>query len=166
VKRKFNNKEVIYKGKKLRSKLEKTAYQLLNEAGIEFEYEPTSFILIPKFKYTSGTCYERVSYRGKKTFKEKPTKTISKISYTPDFVGKNWIMETKGYETPSFKLRWKLFKKHLQETGQEYVLFKPHNKKEIQRCIEIIKSLDNGTNNPNQKMAQRKRKSKRSSKKK
>jgi len=40
------------------------------------------------------------------------------MTYTPDFVSlptlsnKLWIIETKGYPTDSFKLKWKLLKQY------------------------------------------------------
>ena len=33
------------------------------------------------------------------------------IKYTPDFIGKDFIIETKGRANESFPLRWKLFKR-------------------------------------------------------
>lgn len=128
-------------GVKLRSKLEKKAYQLLTEADLDFEYEPMRFTILnsTKFPYDS---YERVKYKGKNEFKLK-SKTVPKISYKPDFVGDWWIMETKGYETPEFRIRWKLFKKFLTENNLKYTLFKPHTEKEIKECISIIKRIEN-----------------------
>lgn len=85
------------------------------------------------FQYPS---YEKV---GKK-FKEQ-SKKIRKNSYKPDFVGKGWIMETKGLRTPDFNIKWKLFKRYLLRHELEYILFMPSNRREIISSIEIIKEL-------------------------
>lgn len=132
----LRNKEVIHDGKKLRSYLERTCYKKLKEAGIPFTYESWQVPLVDKFKW-EGKSYERVTYKGKKSFKEK-SNNIRSITYKPDFIGDWWIIETKGHETEAFKIRWKLFKKYLQDNGLEYVLFKPHTNKEIDEVIKII----------------------------
>lgn len=51
------------------------------------------------FKYNQ-VSYERIG----KTYKVQYP-TIRKIAYTPDFVGSNWVMETKGMQTPEFKMK-------------------------------------------------------------
>ena len=61
------------------------------------------------------------------------------IKYTPDFIGDNFIIETKGRANESFPIRWKLFKKLVSEQFPDYVLFKPQNQKECDIVIEIIK---------------------------
>ena len=117
-----------------RSKLEETAAELLTKAGIDFEYEPWQITL--QKAYTTGlVCYEKVG----KQFKQ--SKSVRSIKYTPDFVGSNWIIETKGRKTEAFMIRWKLFKKILEDQGKNYALFLPSSKKEIIESLEIIKNL-------------------------
>jgi hypothetical protein len=128
-----------YKAKakgKFRSKLEQTAANLLTEEGVWFEYEPYAVTFLKGYK-SNILSYEKV---GKK-FKE--INRVYKISYTPDFVGKGWVMETKGMKTPDFQIKWKLFKKHLEDNQIDAVLFMPTNKKEIIESISIIKQLNN-----------------------
>lgn len=48
-------------------------------------------------------------------------------------------METKGKRTADFNIKWKLFRKYLQENDIEVTLFMPTNKKEILESIKIIK---------------------------
>lgn len=122
-----------------KSKLERTAALLLCEQELLFEYEPWTVVLADSF-ISEVISYERIG----KNFKQQRFK-IQPISYTPDFVGSSWIMETKGKKTPDFVLKWKLFKKYLAERGLRYTLFMPTNKREIITSIEIIKTLeDNG----------------------
>lgn len=140
---KYKSKPTKQNGIQFKSRLEKTCYELLTKEGIPFNYEEKKFVLLPTTKCTFDS-YERVKRKGKNEYTLKSS-TVPKISYKPDFVGDNWIMETKGYETDAFKLKWKMFKKYLEENESGYTLFKPHNKNEIMRSIEIIKNLnDNG----------------------
>jgi hypothetical protein len=113
--------------------LELTAATLLTENQIPFEYEPTKIELIPSRKYDT-ISFERIG----KQFK--PIATTRSVSYTPDFVGKGWIIETKGMKTPDFQIKWKLFKKYLDDNNKEVSLFMPTNKKEIIQSINYIKN--------------------------
>ena len=58
-----------------------------------------------------------------------------------------FIIETKGY-VPSqhtFPLRWKLFLHYLRDNDMEdYMLFIPKNKKQVDETIRIIKQHLNG----------------------
>ena len=40
-------------------------------------------------------------------------KKVLGIKYTPDFEGKDFIIECKGRPNDTFPLRWKMFKKHV-----------------------------------------------------
>ena len=42
------------------------------------------------------------------------------IKYTPDFIGKDFIIETKGRANESFPMRWKLFKRLIVNNFQTY----------------------------------------------
>ena len=75
----------------------------------------------------------------KEVFSNRGGKRILPIKYTPDFIGDNFIIETKGRANESFPIRWKLFKKLVSEQFPDYVLFKPQNQKECDIVIEIIK---------------------------
>lgn len=121
---------------KLKSSLEDYASDKLTEAGISFEYEPVSVVLLPAFEHLFES-YERK----KKTFKP-ITNKVRAITYKPDFVGSGWIMETKGRRTPDFNLRWKLFKYLLKD--EDWKIFMPRTLKEIDEAIKVIQ---NGNNN-------------------
>ena len=63
---------------------------------------------------------------------------VLNLKYTPDFVGKNFIIETKGRANDSFPLRWKMFKKWMVDNGDNRTLYKPQNQKECDKTIELI----------------------------
>lgn len=108
----------IYDGIKFRSKLETYTYKKLKEAGIDAEYESTHFELIPKFEYN-----------GEK---------VRAMTYLPDFVGKNFIIECKGLVTDSFPLRWKIFKYYLKRENKDYKLFLVRNQKQVDEMVNEL----------------------------
>lgn len=108
----------IYDGIKFRSKLETYTYKKLKEAGIDAEYESTHFELIPKFEYN-----------GEK---------VRAMTYLPDFVGKNFIIECKGLVTDSFPLRWKIFKYYLKQENKDYKLFLVRNQKQVDGMVNEL----------------------------
>lgn len=117
---------------KFRSKLEEYCYDELKKNGLIFEYEPYRVTLIPGFRY-EGFSMER---KGKK-LKPAWVKQQS-VTYCPDFVGKGWVIETKGYERPLSALKWKLYKRYLKLNKVDADLYKPHTRKEVQTCIKLI----------------------------
>jgi hypothetical protein len=121
---KYKNKTTgIYK-----SELEKNCSLLLKENSIPYEYEKHKILLQDKVKL------DLISLE-----KGKIVKTLRKITYTPDFVGSNWIIETKGKRTPDFNIKWKLF---LNKIDPKYKLVCiAANKKQINECINQIKNL-------------------------
>ena len=61
------------------------------------------------------------------------------MKYTPDFVGKGFIIECKGRANESFPLRWKIFKKLMSERRiGPFVLYKPQNQKECDETVKLI----------------------------
>ena len=108
-----------YDGIKFRSKLEVYTYKKLKEAKIHAEYEPTHFELIPKFEY-----------QGEK---------VRAMTYLPDFVGKDFIIECKGLMGDSFPLRWKIFKYTLMKQNSNYKLYLVRNQKQVDELIEKLR---------------------------
>jgi hypothetical protein len=106
-------------GIKFKSKLEGYTYESLKKANIIAEYEPTHFTLIPAFIYNN--------------------EKIRKMTYLPDFIGNNFIIECKGMITDSFPLRWKIFKFMLHLTNKNYELYLVRNHKQVDQMIEKIK---------------------------
>ena len=80
--------------------------------------------------------YERCA-NGKGEYKDRGNKKILPIKYTPDFIGKGFIIETKGRANESFPMRWKLFK-HYAEHNLNSVLYKPQNQKECDETVRLI----------------------------
>ncbi len=119
---------------KFRSKLEAECWELLKKSKLHFEYEPWSVTLFDDFVADMDT-FQRW---GKKFKKANPI--VRGPKYTPDFVGENWVIETKGYLHPRQALVWKLFRKWVHDNKKNWLLFMPHNKKEIKQCINIIKN--------------------------
>lgn len=132
------SKKIEYDGIKFASGLEKYMYCALKKAGIKAKYEGETFVLINGFHF-ENKVYERQS-NSKGLFKNRGCKRILPIKYTPDFIGENFIIETKGRPNESFPIRWKLFKKLVTEQFPSYILFKPQNQKECDRVIEILKN--------------------------
>jgi hypothetical protein len=138
---------------KYKSGLEKTCADLLSDSGLVFTYETHEYVLVDKFRYP-GT-YLKMTTK-KKDLSDRSGATVLPIKYTPDFVGPNegWIIETKGY-TPShhdFPMRWKLFLKHLIDSGEPVpALFICKNKHQIEQAIVKIKELGYGKKGVNKK---------------
>lgn len=103
-----------------KSKLEVYCYEQLKENNIHAEYEKHKFEIIPPFEYD-----------GKK---------VRKMTYTPDFVGKDFVIECKGNPNDAFPLRWKIFKYYLYKNNIQYNLYLPRSKKQIDETIKNIKN--------------------------
>lgn len=117
-----------YDGIKFKSKLETYVYKQLKAHNLFVEYEPIKFILIPSFTF----C-------GKK---------IRAMTYTPDFVGNNFIIEAKGKSNDVFPYKWKWFMWTLLNRGlaEKYKLFIVHNHKEVDNCIQQIINYESNSN--------------------
>ena len=137
------SKKITYDGVDFGSGLEKYMYIALKKAKIKFEYEGENFTLIESFKFNSQ-AHERQN-NGKGEYINRGDKKVLGIRYTPDFVGEDFIIETKGRANESFPMRWKLFKKHMQEIGDDRNLYKPQTNKECDKTIYLIlKNRKNG----------------------
>ena len=110
----------IYDNIKFRSKLETYTYKKLKEAQINAEYEQHRFELLPAF-----------TFLGKK---------IRPITYLPDFVGNNFIIECKGFSNDTWPIREKLFKYKLFITNDTRQFYVVKNQKEVDNCINQIKN--------------------------
>ena len=131
-------KKIKYDGINFASGLERHMYMALQKAKIKAEYEGQTYTLLDGFDFTSE-CYERQS-NGKGDFTNRGNKRILPIRYTPDFVADDFIIECKGRANESFPMRWKLFKKYVQENMPNVTLYKPQNQAE---CDQVIQSILN-----------------------
>jgi hypothetical protein len=130
------SKKVIYNGITFASGLEKFMYKSLKDANIDFRYEGESFELLPGFNF-NNECYERQS-NGKSDFINRGNKKILNIKYTPDFIGEDFIIETKGRANESFPLRWKMFKYLMHLMNDKRTLYKPQNQDECLKTVKLI----------------------------
>ena len=87
-------KKVSYDGIDFASGLEKYMYTALKSAGIKSKYEGETFVLLNGFHF-ENKVYERQA-NGKGDYKNRGEKRILPIKYTPDFIGDEFIIETKG----------------------------------------------------------------------
>ncbi len=131
------SKKVTADGIQFASGLEKYMYLALKQAGIPALYEGQTFELIESFDFPFE-CYERCA-NGKGVYKNRGNRKILNMKYTPDFVGKGFIIECKGRANESFPLRWKIFKKLMSERRiGPFVLYKPQNQKECDETVRLI----------------------------
>lgn len=129
-------KKVSYDGINFASGLERYMYMALKKNKINAKYESETFTLIDGF-YFQNEVYERQS-NGKGEFTNRGGKKILPIKYTPDFIGKDFIIETKGRANDSFPIRWKLFKKLIAEQFPNHTLYKPQNQAECDQVVRWI----------------------------
>jgi hypothetical protein len=129
-------KKVMYNGITFASGLEKFMYKSLKDAKIEFRYEGETFELLPSFLFKNES-YERQS-NGKDDFINRGNKKILNIKYTPDFIGEDFIIETKGRANESFPLRWKMFKYLMHLMNDKRTLYKPQNQDECLKTVKLI----------------------------
>jgi len=129
-------KKITYDGINFASGLERYMYMVLKKNKIKADYEGETFVLIDSFDF-SNESYERQA-NNKGEFRNRGSKKILPIKYTPDFIGDGFIIETKGRANESFPMRWKLFKRLVAEQFPDHILYKPQNQKECDRVVELI----------------------------
>jgi hypothetical protein len=135
-------KKVIYDGVTFASGLEKYMYKALKDANIDFEYEGRTFELLPSFTFENISIEKQSN--GKGDFINRGNKKVLNLKYTPDFIGKDFIIETKGRANESFPLRWKLFKKWMMDNNDTRTLYKPQTNSE---CLETVRIILDKRNN-------------------
>ena len=106
-------------GIKFRSKLEAYAYKKLKEAKIYAEYEQHRYMLLPSFIFEN--------------------KTVRAITYLPDFVGSDFIIECKGFPNEAWPLREKLFKYYLTNNMPNYSFYLVRNQKQVDELVKKLK---------------------------
>ncbi len=136
------SKKVTYDGINFASGLERYMYMALKKNKIKAKYEGETFVLLSGFHF-DNEVYERQS-NGKGEYKNRGCKRILPIKYTPDFIGDNFIIETKGRANESFPMRWKLFKQLVMRQFPSYTLYKPQNQKECDETIRLILDKQKG----------------------
>ena len=130
------SKKVIVDGIKFASGLEAYMYKALKAAKIKADYEKRTFEIFEGFDFTNES-YERQA-NGKGSMVNRGNKKVLAIKYTPDFEGKDFIIECKGRPNETFPLRWKMFKKYVKEHLPNVTLYKPQNQKECDETVKLI----------------------------
>ena len=129
-------KKVSFDGIQFASGLEKYMYIALKKAKIKAAYEGQTYVLQESFAFEVDS-YERQA-NGKGDLVNRGQKKILNIKYTPDFVSDSFIIECKGRANESFPIRWKMFKKYVNDNLKHVILYKPQNQKECDKVIELI----------------------------
>ena len=129
-------KKVTFDGIQFASGLEKYMYQALKKAKIKAKYEGQTYTLQSDFTFDVDS-YERQA-NGKGDMVNRGQKKIQSIKYTPDFVSSSFIIECKGRANESFPIRWKMFKKYVNDNLKHVTLYKPQNQKECDKVIDLI----------------------------
>ena len=131
-------KKITYDGINFASGLERYTYMALKKEKLFEYYEGEVFQLIESFDFKNQS-YEKQA-NGKGEYINRGSKKVLGIKYTPDFTGKDYIIECKGRANESFPLRWKLFKLWLTKKNIGKTLYKPQNQKEVDLTIQMIKN--------------------------
>jgi len=116
------------------STLESYMYTLLKDNNIKNEYEGESFTLIEGFEFPLHS-YERTA---NKPLANRGNNKQRAITYKPDFVSDQFIIEVKGRANESFPMRWKLFKRWLTINRPNVVLYKPQSQADCRIVIQDI----------------------------
>lgn len=130
-------KKISYDGISFASGLERYTYIALKKNKLYEGYESETYQIIESFNFPNISYEKQANSKGEYT--NRGSKKILGIKYTPDFIGKDYIIECKGRPNESFPLRWKLFKLWLTKNNIGKILYKPQNQKEVDRTITLIK---------------------------
>ena len=129
-------KKVVVDGIQFASGLERYMYLALKKAKLKAIYEGETYVIQEGFDFNQS-CYEKQS-NGKGEYKDRGNKKILPVKYTPDFVGKDFIIECKGRANESFPMRWKMFKNYVKDNLPSVTLYKPQNQKDSAETINLI----------------------------
>jgi len=131
------SKKITYDGINFASGLERYTYMALKKNKLFEGYENEVFQLIEGFNFNNESFEKQANGKGEYT--NRGQKKVLGIKYTPDFVGKDYIIECKGRANESFPIRWKLFKLWLTKNKIGKTLYKPQNQKEVDQTMTLIK---------------------------
>jgi len=131
------SKKITYDGINFASGLERYTYMALKKNKLFEGYENEVFQLIEGFNFNNESFEKQANGKGEYT--NRGQKKMLGIKYTPDFVGKDYIIECKGRANESFPIRWKLFKLWLTKNKIGKTLYKPQNQKEVDYTMILIK---------------------------
>ncbi len=123
---KYGNKKIESNNLKFDSKLEFFCYELLVQAGINFEFQK-QITLIDKFTYNS----------------EKIRATTIVVDFVINNDGKTIYLDTKGLPTPVSILKYKMLKNHLKDQIFTDVVWVKTQKQTREYVNSLIKEKKN-----------------------
>ena len=109
-----------YKGVQYKSTLEAETAETLDKLGLPINYEARKIVLLEGF---------RCQYQKNK---------VIGITYKPDFLVGNIIIECKGFETPEWRNKKKYIFKWLMENEPDTPFYQTHNSRK-----DVLLALDN-----------------------
>jgi hypothetical protein len=146
-----NAEKIIYEDISFDSKLEVYCYKRLLQEGFNPTYGGIGFDLIPSFILHKVEAYYP-NASGKNTKTMNLHKNHQGKKYTPDFILQIdrtlVVIETKGNPNDDYPTKRKLFLKKMEDEESEYnriVFLEPHNQRQINECIDFIKTIRNDT---------------------
>lgn len=113
----------MYKGVQYKSTLEAETAETLDKLGLPINYEARKIVLLEGF---------RCPYQKNK---------VIGITYKPDFLVGNIIIECKGFETPEWRNKKKYLFKWLMENEPDTPFYQTHNSGK-----DVLLALDNHWN--------------------
>lgn len=118
-----NATAVTIDGVTFRSKLEARFAQLLRLHKIPYKYESETWTILDKFEY-----------EGEK---------IRAVTYTPDFILGDFVVEIKGWQNDVFPLKRKYILKYLINSGSRYKFRLVKTVKDMMNVIDEFKNTKN-----------------------
>ncbi len=114
-----NATPTTYKGMQYRSKLEVRFAMMLDAEKIPFAYEEETWIVLDKQTYMG--------------------KTIRCVTYTPDFIIGNVVVEIKGFRNDVFPLKRKLIIKFINDNRPDTIFIEAKTVADMRAAVDIIK---------------------------
>lgn len=141
----------VYNGIQFKSKREAECYKLLDDSKYTFSYESSTYELSGSVKLSKVSVYgPKISASGSASKDIYQTSGLLRsVTYTPDFtvyrhdVHYIIFIEVKGYRSPSYAVKKKLFLKRLNETdkGYNYLFFEVYSTTHMKQVLKIIDNL-------------------------
>lgn len=130
-----------------KSKLERSCYIKLREAGFTVLYEPEKFRIWPGGRLQRAHAYQPSKKNRKEV--EAITRPLLPITYTPDFkVRRGNIVayfDAKGYANDRYPMKKKMFLEVLDNRASEdnliYLFFEVHSVSQVLHSIKIIQNM-------------------------
>ena len=114
-----NATPTTYKGVQYRSKLEVRFAMMLDAEKIPFAYEEETWVVLDKQTYMG--------------------KTIRCVTYTPDFIIGNVVVEIKGFRNDVFPLKRKLIIKFINDNRPDTIFIEAKTVADMRAAVDIIK---------------------------